>query len=147
MTGNKPFIFGDKKNFSPDSIRSIRTDAPFVADKIMEYKKEIWNEALTLLGINNVEISKKERLITDEASSNNELINLNLQSFLAPRQRACEQFNEKFGLKGTDKEISVRVRSDLYNIIKNEESIVTDYNNNGIDDNKEGGVINGNIYD
>ena len=140
--GNKPFIYGDKKQFAPDSIKSIRTDAPFVADKLMEYKKQIWNEALCFLGVNTLNQEKKERLITDEANSNNELINLNLQSYLVPRQRACEQFNEKFGLKGTDKEISVRVRSDLYNIIKNEESIVTDYNNNGIDDKKEG-VIDG----
>lgn len=125
--GNKPFIFGDKKNLSPDSIRSIKTEAPFVADKIMEYKKEIWNEALTFLGINNIMVDKKERLITDEANSNNELINLNLQSYLAPRQKACKQFNEKFGLLGTDKEISVRVRSDLHNIIKNAESVVNDY--------------------
>lgn len=125
--GNKPFIFGDKKQINQDTLKSIKTDAPFVADKIMEYKKEIWNEALTYLGINNIIVDKKERLITDEASSNNELINLNLQSYLAPRQEACRQFNEKFGLTGTDKEISVRVRSDLHNIIKNAQSIVSDY--------------------
>ena len=47
--GNSPFIFGDKNQLSPESIRAIKTDAPFVADKIMEYKKEIWNEALTFL--------------------------------------------------------------------------------------------------
>ena len=72
-------------------------------------------------------LEKKERLITDEANSNNELINLNLQSFLAPRQEACRQFNEKFGLTGTDREISVRVRSDLYNIIKREMSITKEF--------------------
>ena len=94
----------------------------------MDYKKEIWNEALTFLGINNIMVDKKERLITDEANSNNELINLNLQSFLAPRQLACKQFNELMGWTGTDKEISVRVRSDLHNIIKEMESIVMDYN-------------------
>ena len=77
--------------------------------------------------MNNIIIDKKERLITDEANSNNELINLNLQSYLAPRQKACAQFNEKFGLKGTEKEISVRVRSDLHNIIKNVESVVSDF--------------------
>ena len=71
-------------------------------------------------------LEKKERLVTDEANSNNELINLNLESFLAPRLEACKQFNEKFGLTGTDKEISVRVRSDLYNIIKREMSTTTD---------------------
>lgn len=77
-------------------------------------------------------VDKKERLITDEANSNNELINLNLQSRLAPRMEAAREFNEKFGLTGTDKEISVRVRSDLYNIIKKEMSTTKDYTN--IDD-------------
>lgn len=125
--GNMPFIFGDKDQLGNDILRSINTQAPFVADKIMEYKKEIWNEALTFLGINNILVDKKERLIQDEANSNNELINLNLQSFLAPRQEACRQFNEKFGFMGTDKEISVRLRSDLHNIIKNAMSNTQDY--------------------
>ena len=127
--GNKPFIFGDKNQIGENVLRAINTGAPFVADKIINYKKEIWNEALTFLGINNIMVDKKERLITDEANSNNELINLNLQSYLAPRQEACRQFNEKFGLTGTDKEISVRVRSDLHNIIKNAQSVVNDIQN------------------
>lgn len=136
--GNQPFIFGDKKQLSEGSmIKVLKTDAPFIADKIMEYKKEIWNEALTFLGINNIQTEKKERLITSEASQNNELINLNLQSYLIPRQEACKEFNEYFGLTGTDKEISVRLRSDLINSIKNNLSIVNDYNNNGIDDDLE----------
>lgn len=126
--GNYPFIFGDKQNLSDDKLRAINTMAPFLADKLQDYKKEIWNEALTFLGVNNIMIDKKERLITDEANSNNELINLNLQSFLAPRQKACKQFNEKFGFTGTPNEISVRVRSDLHNVIKNAESVVNDYN-------------------
>lgn len=125
--GNQPFIFGDSKQLDNDKLRAINTGAPYIADKVMDYKKEIWNEALTYLGINNIMVDKKERLVSDEANSNNELINLNLQSFLAPRKLACKQFNEKFGLTGTDKEISVRVRSDLHNIIKNEESIIKDY--------------------
>ena len=128
--GNNPFIFGDTKQLSSDIFQAVKTDAPYVIDKISEYKKDIWNEALTFLGINNILVDKKERLISDEANSNNELINLNLQSYLAPRKEACRQFNEKFGLTDTDKAIDVRVRSDLHNIIKNMESIVTDYNNN-----------------
>lgn len=47
--GNQPFIFGDKDNLSSEQIKAIKTDAPFVADKITDYKKEIWNEALTFL--------------------------------------------------------------------------------------------------
>lgn len=142
--GNEPFIFGDKDNLSGDNLKAIKTDAPFLADKIMNYKKEIWNEALTFLGVNTLTTEKKERLITDEASSNNELINMNLQSYLVPRQEACRLFNEKYGLTGTDKEISVRVRSDLYNLIKQNESIISDYKDNedGMVD-KEEVIVNG----
>ena len=141
--GNAPFIFGDKQQLNPDTLRVLKTDAPFIADKVMDYKKEIYNEALTYLGINNIMIDKKERLVADEANSNNELINMNLQSYLAPRQEACKNFNELFGLTGTDKEISVRVRSDLHNIIKNTESIINDYKKTEeIDDTLEEGVSN-----
>ncbi len=136
--GNKPVIFGDKNQLQSGVLKSINTGAPYVADKLIDYKKEIWNEFLTFMGINNVLVDKKERLVTDEANANNEVVNLNLQSFLIPRQEACKQFNDLFGLTGTDKEISVKVRSDLYNVIKKEESIVSDYNHNGVDDEKEG---------
>ena len=135
--GNQPFIFGNKNQLNEDMLKAIKTDAPYVADKITEYKKEIWNEALTYLGINNISINKKERLTENESSENNELVNLNLQAMLAPRLEACRKFNEKYGLTGTDKEISVRVRSDLKNIIKMEQSIVSDYMDNGKIDNEE----------
>ena len=126
--GNAPFIFGDPALVNDGSkLTVLKTDAPFIADKIMDYKKEIWNEALQFLGINTIQTEKRERLIIEEANSNNELINLNLQSYLAPRLEACKQFNEKFGLTGTDKEISVRVRSDLQNIIKEALSTANDY--------------------
>lgn len=136
--GNQPFIFGDKDIISPDMLKSINTQAPVVFNEITEYKKEIWNEFLTFIGVNNIDVEKKERLISGESSSNNEIINLNLQSYLAPRKEACKQFNELFGTN-----IDVRIRSDLFNVIKQEESIITDYNQNGIEDTLEEGVING----
>ena len=142
VSGNEPVVYADKKQLGADSIKALKTEAPFVADKIMEYKKQIWNEALTYLGINNLSSEKKERMITDEASSNNELINLNLQARLSMRKQACKQFNELFGLTG-DKAIDVRVRSDLHNVIKNFDSIVSDYNQTEIkkDEVKEGEEI------
>ena len=82
-------------------------------------------------------VKKKERLTENESNENTELVNLNLQAMLAPRLEACRQFNELFGLTGTDKEISVRVRSDLENIIKREQSIVSDYMDNGRIDDEE----------
>lgn len=145
--GNQPVIVADKNLMDTNELKSVNTNAPYVADKLIDYKKEIMNEALTYLGINNIMLEKKERLVQDEANSNNELINLNLQKFLAPRQLAAKQFNEKYRLTGTDKEIKVRIRSDLTNIIKKMESITNAYNNENlitkIEDSveKESGVV------
>lgn len=123
--GNTPAIFADKNLISADALKAIKTDAPFLCKDIMDYKREIWNEFLTFMGIQNLS-EKRERLITGEVDSNNELLNLNLQALLIPRKEACRQFNEKYGLMGK-KAIDVRVRSDLYNVVKQFESITDDY--------------------
>ena len=123
--GNTPAIFADKNLITPDSLKAIKTDAPYIAGNIMDYKREIWNEFLTFMGINNL-AEKRERLITNEVDSNNELINLNLQSLMIPRKEACRQFNEKYGLMG-EKAIDVKIRSDLYNLVKEFESVTRDY--------------------
>lgn len=123
--GNSPVIYGDKNQLNTEAIRTIDTEAPFIVDKMMNYKREIWNEFLSTIGVSNLS-EKRERLVTAETDSNNELVNLNMQSFLVPRQQACEEFNKLFNLTG-DKAISVRVRSDLYNIVKQYDSIANDY--------------------
>ena len=123
--GNTPAIFADKNLITPDALKAVKTDAPFIAQDIMDYKREIWNEFLTFLGISNLS-EKRERMITNEIDSNNELVNLNLQALLVPRKDACRQFNEKYGLMG-DKAIDVKVRSDLYNIVKQFESVTSNY--------------------
>lgn len=117
---NVPFIFGDSDNLKVGGVESIDISSAFIGSDIMKYKKEIWNEALTVLGVDNFS-EKKERLVSDEIDTNNEVINLNLMSYLAPRQEACKQFNKKYGTN-----IGVKVRSDLNNIIKTYESVVAD---------------------
>ena len=124
--GNEPVIYADKKQLGTDTLRAIRTDAPFIADKVMEYKKEIWNEALTFLGINNINVEKRERLVKEEAYANNEMLNLNIKKRLLFRKEACRQFNELFNLTG-ENQIDVRVRSDLFNAIKTYDSIASDF--------------------
>lgn len=130
--GNAPVIFGDKNLLADRPIDSINTNAEFVANDIREYMQGIWNDFLCFIGINNLS-EKKERLITTEANTNNELVNLNMQSYLIPRKQACKEFNDKFGLTGTSKAIDVKLRSDLYNIIKENESIVKDYESEEVD--------------
>ena len=120
--GNEPVIIADKKQLGKDVVEVITTEAPVLFDKLMIYKMQIWNEALTYLGINNVAVEKKERLVESEATGNNELINLNLEARLQVRKLACKQFNEYFGLTG-ENAIDVKVRSDLYNVVKTIDSI------------------------
>lgn len=124
---NVPFIFGDSENLKAGTIDSIDISSNFIANDLMKYKKEIWNEFLTTIGVDNFS-DKRERLVSEEINTNNEVINLNLMSFLAPRQKACEQFNKKYGTN-----ISVKVRSDLQNIIKTYESVVNDKYNQVIE--------------
>ena len=123
--GNTPAIFADKNVITSDALKALKTDAPFIVNDIMEYKIKIWDEFLTFVGLNNL-AEKKERFVTSEVDSNNEVINLNLQALLIPRKEACKQFNEKYGLMG-ENAIDVKVRSDLYNLIKEYESVTRDY--------------------
>lgn len=95
--GNAPVIFG-YKNLDLTGIKVLKTDAPFVSDKLLDVFDRTWNEALGFLGISNISVNKKERLITDEVyrSMGGTLANRN--SALKMRQQACEQINKLFGL-------------------------------------------------
>jgi hypothetical protein len=67
--GNEPFIFGES-DLNANGLTVLKTDAPYVADKIYQLKTQIWNEALTHLGISNISYQKKERLVSDEVIRN-----------------------------------------------------------------------------
>lgn len=49
LNGNSPVIITDKNNVNIDDLEVFKTDIPFLANDIMQYKKQIWNEALTFL--------------------------------------------------------------------------------------------------
>lgn len=95
--GNEPFIFGDK-SLDMNNIKVLKTDAPYLADKLFQLKTDIWNEALTYLGISNISYQKKERLITDEVQRGQGGVIASRNSRLATRKQACEQINKMFGL-------------------------------------------------
>ena len=95
--GNEPFIFGDP-GLSAQPLNSVRTDAPYVADKIYDLKTRYWNEMLTFKGISNLNVQKKERLITDEVARSQGGTIASRYSGLMMRQQACEKINKMFGL-------------------------------------------------
>lgn len=95
--GNMPFIFASN-SLNIDGIKVINTGAPYLADKLTTQKIQIWNEALTYLGIPNVNVNKKERLVTDEVSRGMGGTLACRYSRLNSRQQACEQINTMFNL-------------------------------------------------
>lgn len=108
--GNEPFIFGSK-GLDANGLKVLQTGAPYVADKLYELKTQLWNEALTYLGISNINVVKKERMITDEVTRNQGGTVASRYSRLESRRQACKQINEMFGL-----DIWVEYREDFQDI-------------------------------
>ena len=104
--GNEPFIFGNKA-LNTKGLTVLKTDAPYVADKLYQLKTQIWNEALTYLGISNTNVTKKERMISDEVIRNMGGVIASRYSRLEMRRQAAQEINKMFNL-----EIEVDYRQD-----------------------------------
>lgn len=128
--GNEPVIFGDK-NLSGNALQVLKTEAPFLADKLSDYKARVWNEALTYLGISNISTVKKERLITDEVIRNQGGTIASRYSRLESRRNACREINRMFGLN-----LWCDFRED-YQGVNDEDTINGEPNSDGI-----GGELN-----
>jgi hypothetical protein len=94
--GNSPVIFGTKQ-LNYEDLKVLKTDAPYLLDKLQSEKIDTINECLNFMGIKTV-TDKKERMVTDEVQANNDLVNICLSMFLNTRLQAKEQIKEKFGL-------------------------------------------------
>ncbi len=99
--GNEPVIYADKSMTVKKPLTYLSANVPYIADKIQTLKSEIWNEALTYLGVSNVNLVKKERLVRDEVQRNMGGVLASRQSALMARQQAAEEINEMFGLNVT----------------------------------------------
>lgn len=96
--GGFPFIFAKKNQVTPNSIQVMNTEAPFLAEQLYELKQNIWNEALTYLGITNVNVQKKERMISDEVIRGQGGTLISRESRLQMRQECWDKVNKMFGL-------------------------------------------------
>ena len=92
-----------------------------MCDKIYTLKTQIWNEALTYLGISNTSFQKKERLISDEVLRSQGGTIASRYSRLNARKQACEEINKMFGLN-----IDVDFRDDYNPDLLSESEVLTD---------------------
>ena len=117
VDGFMPVCWADK-DLDLSGVEVLDTASPFVADKIQTIKHQIWNEALTYLGVENTNTDKKERLITHEVMSNMGDVEAQRFTRLNSRKQFCEEVNEMFGLNiGCDFRSGMYIRTDKEGVV------------------------------
>lgn len=98
----QPVIFGTE-TMSAASLRDkislldLKIDKDLVLN-LQIAKAKIWNETMTFLGIDNANQDKRERLVAQEVSANNDQVSAARASALGAREYACEMINRKYRL-------------------------------------------------
>lgn len=93
-------------NIDIDETTLVLEPAPYVSDKLTDLKKEEWAEFLELIGISNLAVQKKERVIRDEITSTMGGTIASRYSRFESRRKAIEEINKKWG-KFLEKPIEV----------------------------------------
>lgn len=94
----EPFFFVDESLNISEHLQVLDLKANNHIETLLKCRREMINECLTYFGINNVQVDKKERLITSEAEQNDEQILINKDCMYYPRLNAIKEINEKFNL-------------------------------------------------
>lgn len=92
----------------------------YIAGDILSDLRKYKDEFLTVIGINNANTDKKERLITDEVNANNEETHALADLWLEQLKECCEKVNTMFGLN-----ITVDWRYKQSEVMKNERNDVS----------------------
>lgn len=105
-----------KDGFDVDKIQALDMGGdPRNLPALTTAKKELWNECLTLLGVNNnAGEDKKERLVADEVEANDDQVLVHRATSLKARREACAEINRKYRMPdGEPLNISVGYVNDM----------------------------------
>lgn len=107
-------IYGTEDAMNPANIQVLDLGGdPVGVLNLQIAKSKLWNECMTMLGINNANQDKKERLVADEVAANDDQVFATRGIALNSRQYAADQINEKFKMPdGTPLNISVDFNTD-----------------------------------
>lgn len=114
ISANIPYTLVDGNSMNVEAFRNALTfdnRKSFTSDLMLGVYRELWNQILTFIGINNVNVEKRERTNVPEINSNLDEILVMRRNRLNSREKACKQMKELFGLDVTvsyyaDKEVS-----------------------------------------
>lgn len=83
-------------NLNVDNIDVILTPAPYIANDLRVEFDRLWSEALNLIGITNLSMQKKERMIRDEMIASQGGCIANRFNRYRPRKEAIKRINYLF---------------------------------------------------
>lgn len=106
-------------------VKSYAAGAPYIIDKLYQYRKGLESELQTYLGVDNAGAdNSKDRFLVDEVNANNIETNTNMKGFIDNLTAGFEKVSELFG-------ITITVRSNIEqscSIHEQESSIEEDTN-------------------
>lgn len=83
----------------PNLFKAVATEAPYIIDKLHEYKVGLENELKTYLGVDNQgAVEKREQLQLDEVNAGNDEINDYANNFLDCLNEFCDGIQETLGI-------------------------------------------------
>lgn len=88
-----PAVIGSRSLEGVDFAKSLDLSDNRALVDARDERNQIWNEAMTMLGIGNANMDKKERLIVGEVESNNDQIVIARNMALLAREEACDEIN------------------------------------------------------
>ena len=83
------------------SVINLNENSNSSLTDILTVKLKVWNEAMTLLGIMNVNSEKAERMVVEEASGSSGQVMAMRAVELNCRRKAADMINDKYGLSIT----------------------------------------------
>lgn len=110
-------VFGSSAN----AIQCLNTNAPYVIDKLVNFKRSLESELKTILGINNKGDEKIQQLQLSEVNANNSEINAHDTDYKSNLDRFCEHVKEVLGIDISVEVVQEPVKQDgiIHNINPN----------------------------
>ena len=100
-TTGKPFVALNKDLLNDGSLSTLIKDVKtnYIANEVLESRAKIINEFLTIIGLNNSNNEKKERMVTDEVNANNEDVRCIAELWIENLSEDFEVLTKLTGLK------------------------------------------------
>jgi hypothetical protein len=103
VASGEPAVVLDKRLFSPDGSplwQAFSNDLKqnYIVTELLNDMRTLYNQFDTEIGIANANTTKRERMITDEVTANNQETTARAALWLEELQKSFERVNERFGL-------------------------------------------------